>query len=210
MQLKVVKYNLLYNIYLAKKSLKATEINDDACVSAEIIHNASAQEPPVKPAESAVQNADIHAVYGLFFKEKKDAKVLRGETFLPKALKIQNNAQLWSLCVIVSVREHVHGPALLFPALGPPVCGLRALREGQVGGDAVPDAVAQHAVVAAVSADQLSSAKDGKKESRRLDGCIFPAVPNGFDAKTDHRCDQRRCPRLSPTCPLYSSRNCAS
>lgn len=66
MKLKVVKYNLLYNIYLAKKSLKTTEINDNACVSAEIIHNAPVQEPPVKPAESAVQNPDIHELYGLF------------------------------------------------------------------------------------------------------------------------------------------------
>lgn len=103
---------------------------------------------------------------GFVLKKKKDAKVLRGETFLPKALKIQKKAQLWSSCVIVIVRERVHGPALLFPALGPRVCGRRALREGKVGGDAVPDAVAQHAVVAGVSADQLSSEKAAKKRAR--------------------------------------------
>lgn len=109
-----------------------------------------------------MQNADIHAVYGLFLKKKKMQKCSEVKPSSHRSKKSQK-AQLWSSCIIVIVRESVHGPTLLFPALGPRVCGPRALREGQVGGDAVPDAVAQHAVVAAVSADQLSSAKGGEK-----------------------------------------------
>lgn len=87
-----------------------------------------------------------------------------------------------------TLRESVHGLALLLPALGPCVRGLRAVRKGQVGGDGVPDAVAQHGVVAVVGAGQLSSAKAGrkKKESRGLDGCVFPSLLSSLDTKTGH------------------------
>lgn len=78
-------------------------------------------------------------------------------------LKLIIPVQSSEVIIIVSVREvtirdRIHRftlPAPLFPHL----CQLWILRKGQIGRDAVPDAVAQHAVAAAVCADQLFSAR---------------------------------------------------
>lgn len=58
----------------------------------------------------------------------------------------------------VTVRDGIHRFTLLDP-LFPRLCRLWILRKGQIGSDAVPDAVAQHVVAAAVWADQLFSAR---------------------------------------------------
>lgn len=117
--------------------------------------------------------------------------MLTGETFYLKVLKQKkqktktktlrpSSSGLSSTSVVVgkpALGERIHGFALLPPVLGPRLCRLLALGEGQVGGDAVPDAVAQHAVVEVLRAGQLSSAK-GEQRSKLLHSPIAKqAVP---------------------------------
>lgn len=93
----------------------------------------------------------------MIFKERKKSRRKKKKAHSSSSLVIASESAL---------RESVQGLALLPPVLGPCARGLRAVRKGQVGGDAVPDAIAQHAVVAVVVAGQLSSAEAGQKEKR--------------------------------------------
>lgn len=52
-------------------------------------------------------------------------------------------------------RDPINRFALFLPAVCPRLFGVLVAGERQVSGDAVPDAVAQHAVVAGVCGDQL-------------------------------------------------------
>ena len=70
--------------------------------------------------------------------------------------------------VVAVTRDSINRFTLFLPGFPFHLRGLFTPREGQVGGDAVPDPVAHHVVIAAVCADQLRSVKGGDEEIKHL------------------------------------------
>lgn len=62
----------------------------------------------------------------------------------------------------------VHRFALLLPAFCSQLCGVFMARKGQIGSDAVPDAIAHHAVTLAVCAGQLFPIKTTDEDIKYL------------------------------------------
>lgn len=83
----------------------------------------------------------------------------------------------------------VHRFALLLPALGSQPRGVFVPRKGQIGSDAVPDAVAHHAVTVAVCADQLFPMKRADEDTKELfhrETCLQIGATKCFHAHSDY------------------------